>query len=170
MTGTLTDLSDDAIIQVGYSRIGPRQQLRGWLDLLALTVAHPGRPWRLLLIGRGPSTRLGPVPASFARMVLDDLVQLWRTGMAGPIPFAANASASYARTLTTAGEDEAIRAARERWSWDADPIYRLFYGDGLADLLREPSRADEERGSSVSRHRFGTLAQRVFTPLFGALS
>jgi exodeoxyribonuclease V gamma subunit len=53
------------------------------------------------------------------------------------------------------------------WAEDRDPAYERFFGAGvrLEQLLAEPSRPEEERGSLSEPSRLGTLARRVWHPL-----
>jgi exodeoxyribonuclease V gamma subunit len=109
------------------------------------------------------------VSGRWATQVVADLVDLRRTGLREPLPFAAKTSAHYA-ALRHAGHPLAREQRRElekTWGMDRDPAYEQYFGVGvkLEQLLDEPSRAEEERGSLGEPSRFGTLARRVFTPL-----
>lgn len=171
LTGTLPNVYGTTLVTVGFSRIGARQQLRAWLELLAVTVGHPGEPWRARLFGKGSRTSLGPVSVRYAAAVLDDLLALYGDGLREPIPFAAATSLAYLRALRArATEDECRKEAGNAWRTERDSAYGKFFGSGIDDLVAEPRREDEVRGQAVSPTRFGTLAWRVFRPLLEAVS
>ncbi len=171
VTGLVAGLRGDTLLRVGFSRISAKHRLQAWLELLALTVSHPEQPWQAVTIGRGSRSTVGPVQSGWAEMVLADLVELQRTGLGGPIPFAAKTSAEYARIRF---EDRPVRlflpVLDRLWRDDSDPAYERFFGAGatLAEVMVEPSRAEEERGRLAEPTRFGTLARRVFQPMLSA--
>jgi exodeoxyribonuclease V gamma subunit len=45
---------------VAYSRLGRKARLAAWVELLALTAAHPDRTWRAVTLGRGMPDTKGP--------------------------------------------------------------------------------------------------------------
>ena len=172
LAGTVGGVHGDDLVVAGYSQLDGRAKLQSWLQLLALTVAHPGRPWRAVTVGARGLSRLGPVEPAFAGAVLADLVDLYRAGLCAPLPFAARTAASYARIRYRGQEiGPNIKMLRNDWSRDCDEIYRRVLGPqvggerGLDALLQERSRPEEERGSLAEPSRFGTLARRVFHPL-----
>jgi exodeoxyribonuclease V gamma subunit len=168
VVGTCAAIRGDTILSVNYSTLSAKHRLQAWLRLLAVTVTDPGRPWSAVTIGRGGRSVLGPVPAGFARTVLDDLVQLYWTGLNDPLPFSARTSAEYAR-ICAAGKSVktfADKLAKE-WDRDRDAAYESFFGAGVtfAELSTIPSLPSEERGPLAEPSRFGTLARRVWHPL-----
>ena len=171
VAGTVQPLYGQALVRVGYARLSARQRLASWLQLLALSAAHPDRPWRAVTVGRGGRSVLGPVDPDWAGRVLADLVELYRTGLAEPLPFAPRTSAEYAlvrsRDRSLALYETKISAV---WDQERDPVWERFLGPGagLRVLMEQPSRASEERGTLVEPTRFGTLARRVFSPLLRA--
>ena len=52
LAGTVTGVCGDTIRAISYSRVRPRDRLRAWVRLLALTAARPERPFESLVIGR----------------------------------------------------------------------------------------------------------------------
>ncbi len=179
VTGTLQPLytaADDpaaepgvgTLVKVSYSRLGPRQRLASWLQLLALTAGHPGRQWRAVTVGRGGRSLLGPIDPEWAQRVLADLVQLYRTGSTEPLPFAPRTAAEYATIRSRDQSIDNLRPKLERaWKLERDASWAAFLGPEppLEAMLAEPSRPSEERGTLVEPSRFGTLARRVFHPL-----
>jgi exodeoxyribonuclease V gamma subunit len=168
LTGMVPSVFGNDMVRVGFSRVSARHRLQSWLELLALTVADPGRPWRAVTIGSRGCSVLGPVSGPWAVRLLADLVELRWTGLCEPLPFSARTSAEYA----TVRRDQQLTPVLLRdldkvWAQDRDPNYERFFGPGvtLAGMLAQPSRAAEERGDLGEPSRFGTLARRVFAPL-----
>jgi len=174
LVGTVTGVHGDDLVQVSYSRLSARHRLQAWLELLALTAARPGRPWRAVSVARRGVSVLGPVDPGWAALVLADLVELQQTGLREPLPFAAKTSAAYA--AARAGDrplQPSLRLLAGVWKDESDETYVRFFDPppgtrgptGFEALLAEPSRPEEERGSLAEASRFGTLARRVFHPL-----
>jgi exodeoxyribonuclease V gamma subunit len=171
LTGGVTRVFGDDLVRVSFSKLSARQRLQSWIELLALAVSRPERPWRAVTIGTGGLSVLGPVPSTWARAALADLVDLQRTGLAEPLPFAARTSAEYARIRRADRQIEPYLTNLERiWKQDRDELYEQFFGAGVsvADLLRIPAAPGEERGSLGEPGRLGTLARRVFHPLLSS--
>ncbi len=171
LTGLVAGLRDAVILRVSFSRVSAKNRLQAWLELLALSATHPEQPWQAVTIGRGGQSVLGPVDSGWARMVLADLIELQRVGLASAIPFSAKTSSAYA--AVRAGNQAigpAMRELERSWRDDCDELYERFFGVGasLATLMAEPSVPEEERGSLAEPSRFGTLARRVFHPMFSA--
>lgn len=168
LTGTVAPVHGQTLLSVGFSWLSARQRLAAFSQLLALTAAHPGTPWRAVTIGRRGTSVLGPVDPGWAALVLDDQLDLYETGLNEPLPFAPRASAEYARLRS---RDQQVSAtdspAAKQWEHDRDTAYERFFGPRvtLADLLAIPSVTREERGTLAEPSRFGTLARRVFHPL-----
>jgi exodeoxyribonuclease V gamma subunit len=168
LTGTVTGIIDDHLVRIGYSRLSAKHRLQTWLELLALTVTDPGRPWQAITIGRGGSSQLGRVEAAWAGKVLTDLVDLRATGLRAPIPFAPKTSAEYAALRYCNRQPALYRQKLEKlWGQERDEAYERFFGVGAGfdAMLAQPSISREERGSLAEPSRFGTLARRVFQPL-----
>ena len=168
LTGSVGNVRGDTVLRVSFSRVAAKHRLQAWLDLLALTVAQPGRPWEAVTVGRGGLAAVGPVESGWAERALADLVDLQGTGLTAPIPFGAKTSFEYARIRYLDRPIELSRGLLDRyWSEERDEVHERFYGPQppLAVLLAEPSIAAEERGRLADPTRFGTLARRVFEPL-----
>jgi exodeoxyribonuclease V gamma subunit len=111
---------------------------------------------------------LGPVSERWAGPLLGDLVDLQRTGLAEPIPFAPKTSAEYARVRRKGWPIDAhLKNLEKLWARDRDTSYEQFFGPGvsLETLLSQAARPNEVRGDLGEPSRFGTLARRVFQPL-----
>jgi exodeoxyribonuclease V gamma subunit len=168
LTGTVSGVRGDCVVHVGYSRLTAKQRLQTWLELLALTVTDPSRPWRAVTIGRGGCSQLGTVDATWARKVLTDLIDLRATGLREPIPFSPKSSAEYAALRYRDRQPGLYRRQLDKlWAEARDEAYERFFGVGAGfdAMLAQPSISSEARGSLAEPSRFGTLARRVFQPL-----
>jgi exodeoxyribonuclease V gamma subunit len=173
VVGTLGGLYGQVLLRVEFSRLAPKQRVRAWARLLALTAAT-GEPWRAVTIGRGTRHGLamataGPVSASRATATLAELVELYRAGLCEPLPLPTVSGCTYATVRRGGAEpavalDEALRkwtsgAGAER----ADDAHVRAWGPGAGpEVLTGPG----EPGAEPSR--FGSLALRLWSPLLDA--
>ncbi|HET7476532.1 MAG TPA: exodeoxyribonuclease V subunit gamma [Dermatophilaceae bacterium] len=167
VTGTCPEVHGDCLVSVHYSRLSAKHRLQSWIRLLALTVTE-GRPWRAITIGKAGRSLLGPVPATFAGAVLEDLAQLYWTGMSEPLPFGPKTSAEYARICADGKSVQTLTEKIARvWQDERDHVYESFFGPGVTfkQLLIARSIPAEERGQLAEPSRFGTIARRVWHPL-----
>jgi exodeoxyribonuclease V gamma subunit len=187
LSGTVPGVSGDVLRSVTYSRVNPRHRLGAWVRLLALTAAHPERPFRAVTVGRASSGQ-GDVTVVRIRPLAEDaagrreaalahlatLLDLFDRGMREPPPVACFTSAAYAEAARD-GRD-AIAAGRAAWEseWnrdkeDREPDHRLVFGGcpSFAELLDEPSRADEDGDGWAASDgaRFGRWARRLWAGL-----
>jgi exodeoxyribonuclease V gamma subunit len=188
LAGTVTGVCGDTIRAVSYSRVRPRDRLRAWVRMLALSATHPERPFESVVIGRARSgvrganvtvARIPPLassPDARRRLALEQLgvlLDLYDRGMREPLPLACETSAAYAQAVA-AGED-GESAARGAWETvfryakeDRQPEHLLVNGDPLplSRLLAEPPR-DDERWEETEATRFGRYAMRLWRGLLG---
>ena len=129
LTGTVNNVYGNRVVSLGYSRLGPRQRLRSWLDLLALTAAHPDEHWTAHAVGReraGPKRALaGPVDHRAVDW-LRDLVELRDLGLSAPlaVPVRTGAAWAEAHARELMGHDSPpVEAARS--AWQTDPHHPL---------------------------------------------
>jgi exodeoxyribonuclease V gamma subunit len=183
LTGTVPGVAGDLVRTVTYSRLSAKHRVAAWVRLLALTAAHPERPFVAATVGRasGDATvavaRIGPFgdDATSRRATalgyLATLLDLYDRGRREPLPLYCLASAAYAEAAA-AGVDP-VPAARKAWTskWnfskeDKEPEHQLVLGGirTLDELLQEPPRADEEgEGWEVTETtRVGRLARRMW--------
>jgi exodeoxyribonuclease V gamma subunit len=184
----VTGVCGDTIRAVSYSRVRPRDRLRAWVQLLALSAARPERPFESVVIGRaragvrGASVTVARIPAladtpdarrQAALAQLAIVLDLYDRGMREPLPLACDTSAAYAQAVAAGGDGES--AAREAWETvfrygkeDRQPEHMLIYGDAipLARLLAEAPR-DDERWEGEEANRFGRYAMRLWRGLLG---
>ncbi|MEQ3550093.1 exodeoxyribonuclease V subunit gamma [Pseudonocardia nematodicida] len=166
VAGTVPGLHGDVVVRVEYSRLKAKQRLRAWVQLLALTAAHPDRPWTAVTIGRGTGgaarSVLGPVEPARARALLADLVALRREGLRAPLPLPTDAGAAYARARARgAAAPNALASADAEWNrFERDDATHVFVRGAGAPLL-----VSDEPGTGGEPTRFGALATRLWTPL-----
>ena len=170
IVGTVDGLHADALVRVEYSRLAPKQRIRAWARLLALTAAT-GEPRRTVTVGRGTRYGLsralvGPVSPAAARAELAALVAVHREGMREPLPLPTQAGHSYARVrLGGAGPAEALEEAMRGWSGGIaersdDAHVRVWGAAAPPEVITGPPGPPDGEPS-----RFGTLAMRVWAPL-----
>ena len=189
LAGTVTGVCGDTVRAISYSRVRPRDRLRAWVRLLALSAARPERPFHSVVIGRARSDArwagvttarippLGETAEERRNTALEQLavlLDLYDRGMREPLPLACDASAAYAHAVA-AGEDyeTAQAAARNAWETvfrfdkeDRQPEHMLIYGDAvpLTRLLEDGPR-DDEGWEEAETSRFGRCALRLWRGL-----
>lgn len=176
VVGTVGNVFGAHAVTVHYSRLAAKHRLQSWIQLVALTATDP-QPWQVTVIGRGRGreqarrSTLGPLDPKIAGLVLADLVDLYRIGLAQPLPLPPKVSAQYAQLRSQNRTPETYKKLLvDLWEDDRDPSYEAFLGRGAtyAQLLSDPSVPDEERGRLGEPSRFGSLARRVWQPLLQA--
>jgi len=179
--GVRTSAADgDVALTTTYSRVRGRQRLRAWIDLLALTAAHPAQPWTAVVVGRGSRdatavVTLGPVDPADARAALADLVALRRVGLSTPLPLPVGTAFAWASARHRGrAPGAAAETARTEWTsgWsfpreDADEEHVLVWGPAapLETLLEWVPPAGAPAGTPRS---FAELTARVWRPLLDA--
>jgi exodeoxyribonuclease V gamma subunit len=193
LAGTVSGLRGDVLQEVTFARIGAGHRLGAWARLLALTAAHPDRPFSAITVGRpriGASPRSaltratipplldGAPPAerrAAAEARLTTLVELYDNGMREPLPLYGETSAAFAAQADLTSRRRALAAAEQRWATpfgapapfedrDADHERVLGRGTEFQDLLSDTPR-DDERWHPDERTRFGQYAHRLWTDL-----
>jgi exodeoxyribonuclease V gamma subunit len=173
LAGTVTGVCGDTIRAISYSRMRPRDRLRAWVKLLALSAARPDRAFTSLVIGRARAgayqadvsvARIAPVGAA-ALAQLEILIDLYDRGMREPLPMSCDASAAYAQ--------EGVAAADKAWTStfdypkeDRQPEHVVVYGRAipLSELLAQAPR-DDEAWYPDEPSRFGVYARRLWDGL-----
>ncbi len=169
LTGTVTGVWDHSVVSLGYSRLGPKQRLSTWVDLLALSATYPDQHWTGHAIGRskaGPGRALsGPVDHR-AMDWLRDLVMLRDLGLTMPMPAPIKTACAWAEAHARElrGDDmPPERAAAREWVTDPDnrfgitgeddeAAHRQVYGD------RAPLQRLVDGG-------LGSVAWRIWEPV-----
>jgi exodeoxyribonuclease V gamma subunit len=189
LAGTVAGVCGETLRVVSYSRVKPRDRLRAWVRLLALTAAFPDRPFESVVIGRARGqayhadvtvvriSPLGDDPSSrrdTALRHLTLLIDLYDRGTREVLPLTSEASAAYAEAVASGGDG--VAAARRAWKssydWDREdrePEHRRVFGGeiDLAELMDETPRADESGPGwdETEPTRFGRYARRLWDGL-----
>jgi exodeoxyribonuclease V gamma subunit len=190
LSGTVAGVCGDTLRLVAYSRVNARHRLASWVRLLALTAAHPERPFEAATVGRAASGApddarvtiarvplLGPEAATQRAVALEHLgvlLDLYDRGMREPLPLAALTSGAYAQAAA-AGKNAEV-AGRGAWEspWnydkeDKDPEHQLTLGGvkTFAELLEQAPGPDEagDGWEEAETTRFGRYARRLWTGL-----
>src|SRR4051794_7710365 len=109
VNGTVPDVYGDVLRGVSFSRVNARQRLVAWTRFLALTAAHPDRPFEAATVGRAgfgadrdaavTVVRLARLDPQVALEELASLVGLFDEGLCEPLPIACKTSAAYAQAV-----------------------------------------------------------------------
>ncbi|GAA3042219.1 exodeoxyribonuclease V subunit gamma [Pseudonocardia yunnanensis] len=173
VVGTLGGLHGTALVRVEFSRLAPKQRIRAWVRLLALT-ASSREPWCAVTIGRGTRFGLskasaGPLDPDRATELLAELVELHRAGLREPLPLPTVAGHTYASVRRGGADAEAaLDEALRKWTngagaEQADDAHVRVWGRAPGpDVLIGPG----DPGSEPTR--FGSLAMRLWAPLLTA--
>jgi exodeoxyribonuclease V gamma subunit len=190
LVGSAPDVHGDLLRTVSFSKLGAGPRLVAWVRLLAVTAAHPERPFAAATIGRARQGAprgsrvtvarippLAPDPDGRRRAALAGLaalVDLHDRGMREPLPLYRDTSAAYA-CAAAAGHDPAAaaRAAWESgWEWpreDAEAEHVLVLGGvrTIEELLSATPAADEGGvgWAADEASRLGLLARRLWDGL-----
>jgi exodeoxyribonuclease V gamma subunit len=140
LTGTVSPVFGDRLVEVTYSKLDGRHLLQSWIPLLALHAHAPGTEWSATVIGRpkrGTTPReehLGR-PAQSAVELLADLLAIYDEGRREPLPLPVKTSYAWAEAKHTHGDPE--RAAGFRWrstdrfpGEDAEKAHERAFGKG----------------------------------------
>jgi len=169
LTGTVSGVWGSRVVSLGYSRLGPRQRLQTWVDLLAVSASRPDEHWTGHAVGRakaGPQRALtGPVDQRSTEL-LRDLVALRDQGLTQPMPAPVKTACAWAeaRARELMGDAASPETAAGR-EWVTDPdnrfgisgeddeaAHRQVYGE------RAPLRRLLDAG-------LGSAAWRIWEPL-----
>jgi exodeoxyribonuclease V gamma subunit len=143
LAGTVTGVCGEVVRTISYSRVRPRDRLRAWIKLLALTAARPERPFQSAVIGRLRSGSQAHADVTLARVAplaptanerrsdaLDQLnliLDLYDRGMCEPLPMACDTSAAHAQE----GREAAEKAWTSTFDYDKEdrrPEHLLAFG------------------------------------------
>jgi len=142
LAGTVTGVCGGTVRTVSYSRVRPRERLRAWVRLLALSASRPQQPFDAVIIGRSRPDAwgadvtvarippLGEDPDTRRAAALEQLavvLDLYDRGMREPLPLACETSAAYAQH----GEIAASKAWTSTFDYDKEdrqPEHLLVYG------------------------------------------
>jgi exodeoxyribonuclease V gamma subunit len=177
LLGTVAGVRGTVLLSTTCATLSARHRLRAWVQLVALSVAHPGRGWSAVAVGRSGKSVLrsvqGPVEPEQARSVVEQLVALHRTGLTCPLPLPVRTSAEYAEMRGRGRSVELARTmAAKRWDDDrfpgecSDPEHVLLHGEQAPlTVLTRQAPAPGDGGPLDEPDRFGRLARRLWQPL-----
>jgi exodeoxyribonuclease V gamma subunit len=179
LQGTVAGVRDAVLLSTTCATLSGRHRLRAWVQLVALSVAHPGSGWTAVAVGRrGKGVQRsvqGPLEPDEARAVLEQLVALHRTALTCPLPLPVKTSAEYAEMRSRGRSVELARTMAAK-KWDdsdrypgecSDAEHVLLHGEQaqltvLTGQAPVPGEADEWPDEP---DRFGRLARRLWQPL-----
>lgn len=183
LSGTVSGVAGDVLRSISYATLGPQHRIAAWVRLVALTAAHPERPFQAITVGRRQSqasvSRIGPLGDDAASRhasaleYLAVLADLMDRGLREPLPIACKTSHAYADAANK-GFDPPRWAVRE-WASefrfdkeDREPEHLLAFGgqQPLGFLLAPPTRADERDWHTTDGTRFGVFARRLWAGVF----
>jgi exodeoxyribonuclease V gamma subunit len=189
VSGTVGNVSGDVLVVTTFSRLNPRHRIAAWVRLLALTAAHPERPFEAVTVGRarpgasGAEVTIARLPQlagdrrarlALALEHLTTLLDIYERGMREPLPIPSLTAAAYAEAAAAGGNAEAAarKAWESTWDWereDKEAEHVRVFGGVLtfAELVAQPPRSDEQgNGWDASEtSRLGRYALRLWTAL-----
>jgi exodeoxyribonuclease V gamma subunit len=167
------------LLRTTYSRLGPKQRIRAWVQLLALTAAAPDGTWTAVTLGRGPRgsgrprrATIGGVSAADAVQILGQLADLRDRGLRQPLPLPIATGCAYANARHGGDEPaEALAKAATEWvkSYEnTDRDHALVWGEAAAFSVLTQSPWPDEQWHDSEPGRFGRLACRLWFPVLDA--
>jgi exodeoxyribonuclease V gamma subunit len=186
LSGTVAGVSGDVLVTTTYSRVNPRHRLAAWVRLLALSAAHPERPFEAIAVGRarfgasGADVTIARLPTlgdnaqarlAVAQEHLAILLDIYARGMREPLPLPSLTAAAYAEAAALGRNAEAAarKAWESTWDWDRedkepDQVRVLGGVLAFADLMAQPPHSEEqgEGWDPAERSRFGRYARRLW--------
>ena len=176
LTGTVSPVFGDRLVEVTYSKLGGQHLLKAWILLVALTAHDPSRNWTAVCIGRPRSgshvsERLLGCPVDDAVGVLRDLVAIYDAGRREPLPLPIKTSYAWAEARLdrhSARPPDPKRNAGFKWRYERTDaaIERVWGRDAELDDLLTPVQSGEEVDGEGTR--LGAYAARLWMPLLRA--
>jgi exodeoxyribonuclease V gamma subunit len=177
LLGTVAGVRGTVLLSTTCASLSARHRLHAWVQLVALSVAQPGRGWTAVAVGRSgrkvKRSVQGPLQAEHAHAVLEQLVALHRSALTCPLPLPVKTSAEYAYARDR-GLSVAVARTQAAKEWDdgrfpgecSEPEHVLLHGEDapLTVLTNQPLLPDDTPEADES-DRFGLLARRLWQPL-----
>jgi exodeoxyribonuclease V gamma subunit len=165
LRGTVAGVRGDTLLRASYSKVSAKHLLGAWVDLLALTVARPGRAWQAVVAGRDRRDAIrrafGPLSAEVAGGALAELIALADDGRCAPLPLPVNTAHAYAMAVHRGmNADNALRAAQGEW--------RTRYGGEVTEDAHVLVWGEDAELADLGVARLATLAATVWAPLAAA--
>ena len=189
LAGSVAQVHGDLLRPAIYSRVAAKHRLAAWVRLLALTAAHPDRPFATATVGRGDkgTVALARLPAlgadaerrhAVATSALAAVLDVYLRGMCEPLPLYCATSAAYAEARAAGRNAESAArgqwtsgwAKNQRWSREDEELeHQLVLGGvrSFDQILEQPPRDDESGPGWAPDEgtRFGRYARRLWGPL-----
>ncbi len=184
LIGTVGGVRAGTLLTLTFSKLAERHRLQAWIDLVALSVAHPDRQWRAVTVGhgskKGPQTSLlGPLTPGEASTALEELVALYRAGLRSPLPLPVKTGGEYALyrghgvSVQVAQKNAGKKWQGDRFSGEQDEAeHVLIYGPDAPLSVLTSQRPEPGEGGpgwpAGESDRFGLLARRLWGRLLDA--
>ena len=183
LSGTVSGVAGDVLRSISYATLGPQHRIAAWVRLVALTAAHPERPFQAITVGRRKAqasvSRIGPLgddPESRRATALEYLAvlaDLMDRGLREPLPIACKTSHAYAEAASK-GFDPPGRWARASGPRISASTRRTRSPSTCWPLAASsPSASCSPRRRALTsatgtprRTRFGVLARRLWAGVF----
>lgn len=177
LTGTVDGVRGLHIVDVTYSRLGPKQLLGSWIRLLALTAAgEDDAGWQASTLGKGSRgsvarTTYGALPRAAARSHLSALVDIYALGQTAALPLPVKTAHAWAEVMRRNSSLRQAATTKAVGEWEPrilrdgavipgerdDAWWRLVHGsEAPFDVLHEGVAGP---GTDLS-----TLASKVWAP------
>jgi len=136
LTGRISSLRSDRLLLYRYTKLKAKDQLKLWVEHLALNAAGaPGYPRQASFLAADTTVNLPPIEGS--RELLSGLLALYRKGMSFPVRFFPASSLEYAKKARDPKKaGKALSDARGKWHGSDfypgeadDRHYRRCFGD-----------------------------------------
>lgn len=156
LSGKVNSLYGGRCVHFRTAKLNPKDQLRAWIEHLALSARREGGEPQTVLIGKDALVTFGPVPSAQAE--LQTLCELFWQGLLLPLRFFPMSAMAFAEAEVT-GEGNPDSKARAKWygAWrdgkaegEKDDLF-------ISRCFDMPNPLDD---------RFRELARTVFKPMF----
>ena len=170
VVGTVGGLYGHTALRVEYSRLAPKQRLRSWVRLVALTAATD-EPWRAVTVGRGERFGIARAHRRAGRRrtrpaaVLAELVALRAAGLCAPLPLTTRHRLQLRPGPARRSGTRPRRWPRRRRAWTngaggerADPSHERVWGRAApaSVLVRRGRAAGRGAAPGSARSRWGS--------------
>lgn len=165
LTGTVTGVHGQRAVDIRYSRPRAKQRMESWLDLLALSAAHPDQAWTAAAVGRQAQRAVGVITGPLDHRAVDwlrDLVELYDEGHDRPLPAPPATALAWQAAVLEGQQAPRHAAARE---WVTDPNNKFGIQGEDADPWQVRVYGERAPLSVLTGAGLETAAQRIWGPL-----
>jgi exodeoxyribonuclease V gamma subunit len=153
LSGILKDIVDGGLLRYRAAKVNEKDKLRLWVEHLVL--AAMGKDGESIHLGLDKHIVMQPVEQTEAMQHLKWLMDIYREGLARPIPLLPKSSLEYAVKFVDKGAVEALQAARTKW--DSSEFAR---GDNADPWIAQAFRDLDPYGEEFEHH-----AQNFLVPM-----